>query len=1273
MAEGRVRLFLSLYCLTCLCSGSAAPHADKGSAPMVFTPLWFSAEPADTLVVRGEAALLNCSVHSDAPVRVEWRKDGTFLNLASDDQRQLLADGSLLVTSVVRSRDGQADEGLYQCMASIPGLGTISSRYTQLTVTGLPRFSSQPEAASVQQGHSEVMTCGVNSDLVALVQWERNREAVWLDRRVVQLDSGALVVSNATEADAGMYRCMVGNAPAAQASEEAELQVLTETEVEEKLEFLQQPVPMTKVEGEHVLLPCVVTGFPLPEVWWMLGNRRIHESAGRFEVVGGGSLQILNMTAEDAGIYSCVANQGNDTIEAQAELTVHVPPRFLKRPASVYAHESTNVLFQCEATGTPPPTIHWLKDGDTVIPSDYFRILRGGDLQVQGLVQSDEGFYQCLAQNQAGNVQSSAQLIVLNRSFHGDAGLTPSAPRDVVASLVSTRFIKLTWHMPAEPHADGNDITYSVYYSQEGTNRERVLNSSHAGVMLEATVENLHPDRKYVFRVAAQSQAGLGESSNPLIVFTQAEVQVPGPAPNLQAGATSPTSISLSWDMPLSGNGETLTYRVYYMEKGLEHEQDLGVSGLSYTLTSLKKFTDYSLRVVAYNKNGPGVSTEGVSVRTLSDVPSTPPQNLTLEALNSQSMMVRWFPPPPGTENGELIGYRIRYRKSVRKSEVAEIAVGTKLFQLIDGLERGAEYTFRVAAVTINGTGAATDWVTAETFESDLDETQVPDMPSSLHVRPLVNSIVVSWTPPEKQDIVVRGYIIGYGIGSPHAQMAKVDYKQRYYTVKNLDSSSHYVITLKAFNNMGEGIPVYESAITRPQSAAEPTPMLPPVGVQASVLSRDAIKVTWADNSLPKSQKIMDARYYTVCWRTNIPANTKLKTTNTTSLSHVVAGLKPNTLYEFSVMVTRGRRSSTWSMTAQGTTLESVPSTSPKDVTVVSKEGRPRTIIINWQPPSEANGKITGYIIYYSTDVSVEVHSWVIEPVVGNRLTHQIQDLTLDTSYYIKLQARNAKGLSPVSTPVHFHTPKVELSDKMANDQASGAPAKPGSRGRPAAPDQGFGSAVGKPSVMGASDGHVLMVVVVVSVGVFTIMVVVGGAFLCTRHNSSQQKQERAVCKPPNASKYKSSCKDPKPPDMWIHHEHLELKPLENSPKPNPIIPHASQDITPTLSSANNPTHQRLNSQHGHESEDNPSALAGRRGPNPRNTDTQPSQFSVRSPPSTALPTSAPPVSTSERPEADSHSNSSALKGDRSPPPTVRLHPTHPLKSFATPSSSQPV
>lgn len=43
------------------------------------------------------------------------------------------------------------------------------------------------------------------------------------------------------------------------------------------------------------------------------------------------------------------------------------------------------------------------------------------------------------------------------------------------------------------------------------------------------------------------------------------------------------------------------------------------------------------------------------------------------------------------------------------------------LYIFVSGLERGTEYSFRVAALTVNGTGPPTDWMSAETFESDLD------------------------------------------------------------------------------------------------------------------------------------------------------------------------------------------------------------------------------------------------------------------------------------------------------------------------------------------------------------------------------------------------------------------------------------------------------------------------------------------------------------------------------------------------------------------------
>ncbi|XP_059372545.1 neogenin-like isoform X4 [Carassius carassius] len=1220
MAERGARLLLSLFCITITVS-----HAEKGSAVRNFSPFQFSTEPSDTLAVRGAPTLLNCSVHSEFPAKIEWKKDGSFLSLASDDRRQVLADGSLLITSVVHSKHNKPDEGVYQCVATIDNLGTIISQTARLSVAGIPRYLSQPEAASVRVGDSHVLNCEVNPDLVSFIHWEQNKEPVKLDQRVFMLPSGALVISNATEADAGLYRCVIDNAGPTKTSEEAEIQILPDSGEERTLEFLLEPQHVSKVVGESILLPCVVTGHPTAYVTWTHKDQLIEYSKGRFEVLGGGSLQILSLTEEDAGLYSCMADNANGSIEAQTVLALKASPQFLKKPANIYAHEATDVTFECEVTGSPAPTIKWVKNGDAVIPSDYFKITKEQNLLVLGLVKSDEGFYQCLAENDAGNVQSSAQLIILDQDVaipfppptsltrattdrlmpgsRGGAGPTPSAPRDVVASLVSTRFIKLTWRLPAEPH--GDEVTYSVFYSLEGNNRERIVNTSRPGEM-QVTIQNLMPDTKYSFRVVAHNKNGPGESSAPLRVATQPEVQVPGPAPNLQAVVTSPTTVSLSWDMPLTGNGEIQNYKIYYMEKGMDSEQDLEVNTLSYSMTGLKKFTEYSFRVVAYNKHGPGVSTEDISVRTYSDVPSAPPQNMTFEVLNSKSIMVRWQPPPADAQNGEIIGYKIRYRKGTRKNEAAEITSGSQLYQLIDGLQRGTEYMLRVSAINVNGTGPATDWATAETFESDLDETTVPDFPSSLHVRPLVNSIVVSWTPPENQDIVVRGYSIGYGIGSPHAKTIKVDYKQRYYTIENLNPSSHYVITLKAFNNVGEGIPVYESAVTRPQSdpldpdvdlyelfhapytpVPDPLPILPPVGVQASVLSYDTIKVTWADNSLPKNQKITDARYYTVRWKTNIPANTKFKVANTTTLTHTVTGLKPNTLYEFSVMVTKGRRTSTWSMTAHGTTFEAIPSSAPKDVTVVSKEGRPRTIIINWQPPSEANGKITGYIIYYSTDVNAEVHDWVIEPVVGNRLTHQIQELTLDTTYYFKIQARNSKGMGPMSDAVQFRTPK--------------APGILVKQGRPSAPEQGFGSV----DMSGTGDNHILVIVIIVSVGAFTIILVVVGAFLCTRRTTTQQKKKRAACKSANGShKYKGNSKDLKPPDLWIHHERLELKPIDKSPESNPVmtdtpIPRTSQDITPVDGSMD-PMLQRRNSYRGHESEDSMSTLAGRRGMRPK-------------------------------------------------------------------------
>ncbi|XP_075597046.1 netrin receptor DCC [Balearica regulorum gibbericeps] len=1143
--------------------------AVSGSQIKTFTSLRFLTEPSDAVTMRGSNVLLNCIAESDrgAPV-IKWKKDAVFLNLAVDERRQQLANGSLLIQNIVHSRHHKPDEGVYQCEASLEGIGAIISRTAKVMVAGPLRFLSQTESVMAFAGDTILLKCEVVGEPMPVVHWQRNQEDLFpspADTRVAVLPSGALQISRVQHGDSGIYRCLAKNPASSRTGNDAEVRVLADPGLHREQFFLQRPSNVVAMEGKDAVLECCVSGYPPPTFTWLRGDEVLPIRSKKYSLLAGSNLLISNVTDDDSGTYMCVVTYKNENSSGSAELSVMVPPWFLIRPSNLYAYESMDIEFECAVSGKPVPTVEWIKNGEVVIPSDYFQIVGGSNLRILGLVKSDEGFYQCVAENEAGNAQASAQLIIPEPAVPSSSVL-PSAPRDVVPVLVSSRFVRLSWRPPAE--ARGSVQTYTVFFSRDGVNRERAVNTSQSGT-LQLTVGNLKPEETYTFRVVAYNEWGPGESSQPIKVATQPELQVPGPVENLRAVSTSPTSILVSWDPPAYANGPVQGYRLFCTETATGREQNVEVDGLSYRLEGLKKFTEYTLRFLAYNRYGPGVSTEDVTVTTLSDVPSAMPQNVSLEVVNSRSIKVSWLPPPPGTQNGFITGYKIRHRKTTRRGEI-ETLEPNNLWYLFTGLEKGSQYSFQVAAMTVNGTGPPSDWYTAETPENDLDESQVPDQPSSLHVRPLTTSIVMSWTPPLNPNIVVRGYIIGYGVGSPYAETVRVDSKQRYYSIENLEPSSHYVISLKAFNNAGEGVPLYESATTRSMTVPDiSTPMLPPVGVQAVALTHDAVRVIWADNSVPKNQKTTEVRFYTVRWRTSYSTSAKYKSADTTALSHTVIGLKPNTMYEFSVMVTKGRRSSTWSMTAHATTYEAAPTSAPKDLTVITREGKPRAVIVSWQPPLEANGKITAYILFYTLDKNAPIDDWIMESISGDRLTHQIMDLNLDTVYYFRIQARNAKGVGPLSDPVFFRTLKVEHPDKMANDQGrhgdgSYWPVDTNLIDRSSLNEPPIGQMHPPHGSVTPQKNSNLLVIIVVTVGVITVVVVVVVAVICTRRSSAQQRKKRATH---SAGKRKGSQKDLRPPDLWIHHEEMEMKNIEKPTGSDPAgrdSPMQScQDITP--------------------------------------------------------------------------------------------------------------
>uniref|UniRef100_A0A8C9SYX9 Contactin-3 n=1 Tax=Scleropages formosus TaxID=113540 RepID=A0A8C9SYX9_SCLFO len=1117
-----------------------------------FVDLRFVQEPLDTVTVRGGTMQLDCEAQSDQGTpTIAWKKDGVLLSTVVDERRQQLANGSLVIQNVVHSRHHRPDEGSYQCLASLEGVGAIVSRIVKVTVSGPLRLVIPTESVSTYLGDTAVLRCEVTGEPRPVVRWQKNREDLMLtlspESRMVVLPSGTLQVSKVQPPDSATYRCLADNPGSTRTGTDADLRVLPEPGVTRSLIFLQRPVKVTAIEGKDAILECSASGFPTPAFVWMRGSdmiqtRLVEDQSKKYSLLGGSNLLIRSVTDEDSGTYSCLAFNKIENITASCELSVLVPPKFLKQPSNLHAYESTDIVMECDVTGKPLPSVHWMKNGEVVIPSDYFQIIGGSNLQILGLVKSDEGFYQCMAENDAGNSQVGVKLA----TFGSRGNAHPSAPRDVVPVLVSSHFVRLSWRPPLETH--GNIQSYGIYFVQEGVNRERFINVSESGA-LQFTVKNLKPEEIYSFRIVAYNEHGPGESSQPIRVSTQPELRVPGPADSFQAEATSPTSIQATWKAPAFGSEPIEGYRLFWTETATGKEQNVEVSGPSYKLEGLKKFTEYSIRIVAYNRYGAGTPTEDLVLTTLADVPSAPPQNISIEVVYSRSIKISWQPPPPNAQNGFITGYKIRHRKTALSD--------SQITFCFSGLEKGSQYSFQVAAMTANGTGPASEWYMAETPENDLDETQVPNQPSSLHVRPLPNSIIMSWTPPLNPNILVRGYIIGYGVGSPYAETVRVDSKQRYHSIENLEPSSHYVISLKAFNNAGEGVPLYESAVTRSMTdPSDPsdddlfhlfdkfptpipdtsTPMIPPVGVQAVALSPESVRVSWADNSISKNQKSTEVRFYTVKWKASHSTNSKFKSADTTSLSHSVTGLKPNTMYEFAVMVTKGRKSSTWSMTAHATTYEAAPSSAPKDLTVISREGKPRAVLISWQPPMEANGRITGYILFYTLDKNMPIDDWVMESISGDRLTHQVMDLNLDTIYYFRIQAKNAKGVGPLSDPVLFRTSKDPPIGQIRPPHGSVTPQKNGN----------------------------LLVIIMVSVGAVTVVVVIIVALICTRRSSAQQRKKRATH---SAGKRKGSQKDLRPPDLWIHHEEMELK---NIDKPSGSAPSATdspmqgcQEITP--------------------------------------------------------------------------------------------------------------
>lgn len=491
------------------------------------------------------------------------------------------------------------------------------------------------------------------------------------------------------------------------------------------------------------------------------------------------------------------------------------------------------------------------------------------------------------------------------------------------------------------------------------------------------------------------------------------------------------------------------------------------------------------------------------------------PRNVTIIPESSTRLLIKWEPPiltdPSITQ---LTGYKIKYHiknsavssgSDAKKIETVTVDSARREYQLSD-LKKGTQYSVKISALdSSNDTLGWTDWIHGETLENDLNESRVPDAPSKIRLEATLTTISISWQPPKDTSVAIKGYIVGWGTPVPNDYTEVLNANQRFHQLTGLKPTNEYVISVRAFNDRGDGPPIYESIWTRAPSTPEPkTALLPPVGLRVDVISPTSAILHWTDTTLnPRS--LPDNRFYTIRYSSNFQSiNPKYKYLNTTKTSLLIEELKPYTQYEFAVKVTKGRRETTWSMSAVNTTLESRPTSRPEDLTITPSEEDSGIIKLDWQPPRQPNGLIIGYVILYTTDKDAPDKDWAAQPVVGGKLSTTLENLLPDTIYYFKIQVRNKKGYGPLSDPVMFRTlpvSKLKSSHSMI-------------------------------FLISSISGAVLLLIIAVSV-----LVIKSCRQNRHRHDNSSRKHNGyiAAATSPVGGKNKSNI-ELKPPDLWIRH-----------------------------------------------------------------------------------------------------------------------------------------
>ncbi|XP_068990775.1 Down syndrome cell adhesion molecule 1 isoform X3 [Neodiprion pinetum] len=690
-------------------------------APQIL-PFTFGEEPANW----GELVSVTCSViKGDVPIVISWafngepiENDQTDVTIGSTNKKN-----SVLSIEAVAARHA----GEYTCSASNKAGATSHS--AALFVNVPPRWILEPTDKAFAQGSDARVECKADGFPRPQVTWKRaagetpgDYKDLKLSNPDISIEDGTLSINNIQKTNEGYYLCEAVNGIGAGLSAVILISVQAPPQFEIKLRN------QTARRGEPAVLQCEAQGEKPIGILWNMNNKRLDPKSDarytiREEILANGVLSDLSIKRTertDSALFTCVATNAFGSDDTSINMIVQeVPEVPYGLKVLDKSGRSVQLSWAAPYDGNSPIKRYLIeyKISKGSWENDIDKVLVPGSQQnvagVFNLRPATTYHLRIVAENEIGASDPSDTVTIIT------AEEAPSGPPSSVrVDALDQHTLKVTWKPPPREDWNGEILGYYVGYKLSSADKpfmfETVEFSKEDGKEHHLQIMNLKTYTQYSVVVQAFNKVGAGPMSEERRQHTAEGVPEQPPHDTTCTTLTAQT-VRVSWvSPPLSAaNGVITGYKVIYGPSDSwydENSKDTKITSSSETiLHGLKKYTNYSMHVLAFTSGGDGVKSAPIHCQTEQDVPEAP---VAIKALvmSAESILISWR--PPSQPNGVISQYTVYAKAENREEPTTQKVLPNQLTHEATGLDKQYRYDFWVTASTNIGEGQASKIVT---------------------------------------------------------------------------------------------------------------------------------------------------------------------------------------------------------------------------------------------------------------------------------------------------------------------------------------------------------------------------------------------------------------------------------------------------------------------------------------------------------------------------------------------------------------------------------